>query len=145
MTGPPPERPGASRGVLKNVVPDRSVSDDESLAGFVGNLDRGRPRGEFPVSEPENLLPKPPHPVPAEAMRPRYTRAALLAQCDPNAPMPDDLADWERAAPVGREFGAVRTVPVSRGRRELTSIIRRGETVVLTRRGVPVAKIVPIE
>ena len=33
----------------------------------------------------------------------RYTLAALLAQCDPAAAPPADLAIWEAAKPVGRE------------------------------------------
>jgi antitoxin ChpS len=33
----------------------------------------------------------------------RYTLTELLAQCDPKAPMPEDLALWENARPVGRE------------------------------------------
>jgi len=144
MTQPPPKSPGASRGVLKSIVADPSVSDDESLAGYVASRDSGRHGAKISVNELKGLIPTPAQPVPVEAMRPRYTRAALLAQCDPDAPMPDDLTDWERAAPVGREAGAVRTVAVSRAQRELPSIISRRETVVLTKRGVPVAKLEPI-
>lgn len=33
----------------------------------------------------------------------RYTRAELLAQCDPKAPPPADLALWDNARPVGQE------------------------------------------
>lgn len=35
--------------------------------------------------------------------RPRYKLADLMAQCDPNAPMPDDLVAWERMPDVGKE------------------------------------------
>jgi antitoxin component of MazEF toxin-antitoxin module len=33
----------------------------------------------------------------------RYTAAELNAQCDPNAPMPSDLQDWDRMPAVGSE------------------------------------------
>jgi antitoxin ChpS len=33
----------------------------------------------------------------------RYKLADLLAQCDPKAPPPADLALWEAARPVGQE------------------------------------------
>ena len=33
----------------------------------------------------------------------RHSLAALLAQCNPKAPPPADLARWDHAAPVGRE------------------------------------------
>ena len=32
-----------------------------------------------------------------------FTLAAMLAQCDPTAPPPADMALWESAAPVGQE------------------------------------------
>ena len=32
-----------------------------------------------------------------------FTLAAMLAQCDPTAPPPADMALWEGAAPVGQE------------------------------------------
>jgi antitoxin ChpS len=35
--------------------------------------------------------------------RKRYSAKELNAQCDLNAPMPQDLGDWERAAEVGTE------------------------------------------
>lgn len=35
--------------------------------------------------------------------KPVYTLAELLAQCDPSAPMPDDMQAWLNDAPVGRE------------------------------------------
>lgn len=37
------------------------------------------------------------------AQKPRYRLSTLLAQCDPNAPVPDDLRTWDTAPPVGRE------------------------------------------
>lgn len=36
--------------------------------------------------------------------RPKYKLEDLLAQCDPNAPMTNELIEWERAAPVGEEI-----------------------------------------
>ena len=33
----------------------------------------------------------------------RFSRAELLAQCDPKAPPPADLAPWDSARPVGQE------------------------------------------
>lgn len=33
----------------------------------------------------------------------RYTLAELIAQCDPKAPPPADLAAWDAARPVGGE------------------------------------------
>ncbi|HXM35615.1 MAG TPA: AbrB/MazE/SpoVT family DNA-binding domain-containing protein [Pyrinomonadaceae bacterium] len=35
--------------------------------------------------------------------RHKYALEDLVAQCDPKAPMPADLAEWNRVAPVGRE------------------------------------------
>jgi antitoxin ChpS len=32
-----------------------------------------------------------------------YTRAELLAQCDPKAPIPQDMRIWEQLQPVGNE------------------------------------------
>ena len=33
----------------------------------------------------------------------RYDLDELLAQCDPKAEMPSDIAEWHEAGPVGRE------------------------------------------
>jgi antitoxin ChpS len=33
----------------------------------------------------------------------KYTLAELIAQCDPNAPPPADMALWDEAKPVGNE------------------------------------------
>jgi antitoxin ChpS len=38
------------------------------------------------------------------AVKQRYTLHELLAKCDPNAPVPEDLKAWNEMAPVGREF-----------------------------------------
>lgn len=38
-----------------------------------------------------------------KAKRPAYTLADLVAQCDPSAPEPADMAVWINATPVGRE------------------------------------------
>jgi antitoxin ChpS len=35
--------------------------------------------------------------------RHKYALDELVAQCDPDAPMPTDLAAWHDAKPVGRE------------------------------------------
>ncbi|HEN8801169.1 AbrB/MazE/SpoVT family DNA-binding domain-containing protein [Pseudomonas sp. CM27] len=35
--------------------------------------------------------------------KPKYTLEELMAQCDLNAPEPEDLADWNAMRPVGRE------------------------------------------
>jgi antitoxin ChpS len=32
-----------------------------------------------------------------------YKLSDLAAQCDPDAPVPQDMFDWEKAAPVGLE------------------------------------------
>ncbi|RMJ05824.1 Nucleotidyltransferase domain protein [Marinobacter litoralis] len=32
-----------------------------------------------------------------------YSLSDLVAQCDPNAPMPEELRDWDQATPVGLE------------------------------------------
>lgn len=41
------------------------------------------------------------------SVRPRYTLAELLAQCDPDAPLPQDVdpevREWLDSPPVGRE------------------------------------------
>lgn len=76
--------------------------------------------------------------------RPRYTRKDLLGQCEPNAPRSEEEQAWLDARPVGREFGAVRLLPLSRVRRDLNSIMRRGDTVIVTRRGELMAKLEPI-
>jgi antitoxin ChpS len=33
----------------------------------------------------------------------KYTLEELLAQCDPNAPMPQEVIDWQDTPSVGRE------------------------------------------
>jgi len=35
--------------------------------------------------------------------RHKYSLDELVAQCDPRAPMPGDVADWSDVKPVGRE------------------------------------------
>ena len=45
--------------------------------------------------QPEGVLLK--------AARPSYSLADLVAQCDPSAPEPADLAAWSHNKPVGRE------------------------------------------
>ncbi len=35
----------------------------------------------------------------------KYTLEELLAQCDPNAPMPQEVTDWQDAPALGREVG----------------------------------------
>ena len=37
-------------------------------------------------------------------LRPRYSLAELVAQCDPDAPIGDEERDWENLEPVGGEF-----------------------------------------
>lgn len=37
------------------------------------------------------------------AARPAYSLTELVAQCDPSAPEPADLAAWSSVKPVGRE------------------------------------------
>ncbi|MBE0362096.1 hypothetical protein PULV_a3891 [Pseudoalteromonas ulvae UL12] len=34
----------------------------------------------------------------------------LLSQCDEGKPMPDELKEWDRMRPVGKEFGAAKGV-----------------------------------
>ena len=36
--------------------------------------------------------------------KPRYTLTELLAQCDPEAPVSDEIQAWIDAPPVGREI-----------------------------------------
>jgi antitoxin ChpS len=36
--------------------------------------------------------------------KPKYTLDELLAKCDESAPMPQTLAEWEQAQPVGNEI-----------------------------------------
>lgn len=45
---------------------------------------------------PEGLMLKP--------ARRKYALSELIAQCDPKASMPSDLAVWHGSAPVGREI-----------------------------------------
>jgi antitoxin ChpS len=37
------------------------------------------------------------------ARKRKYSRAELIAQCDPGAPLPADLALWDNARPAGQE------------------------------------------
>jgi hypothetical protein len=37
------------------------------------------------------------------ATKTRYTLNELLAQCDPSAPIPEDMKEWLSARPVGKE------------------------------------------
>ena len=70
----------------------------------------------LPITGLKGILPKPAAPVAIEDMNkgggmpvqaiqktPRYTRAELLAQCDPTAPRPEDMAIGDSVQPVGRE------------------------------------------
>ena len=41
-------------------------------------------------------------PQPKKA-RKKYKLAELLAQCDPNAPYPEELKEWDNMSSVGRE------------------------------------------
>ncbi len=45
----------------------------------------------------ETLVLKPVRP------KPKYTLEELMAQCDLNAPEPEDMAGWNAMPPVGRE------------------------------------------
>lgn len=36
--------------------------------------------------------------------KPTYTLDELIAQCDPDAPMPAELVEWEQAESVGAEL-----------------------------------------
>lgn len=38
-----------------------------------------------------------------KAARPSFSLADLVAQCDPSAPEPADMAAWSHVKPVGRE------------------------------------------
>lgn len=38
-----------------------------------------------------------------KASRPAYSLAELVAQCDPSAPEPSDMAAWSAMKPLGRE------------------------------------------
>jgi len=35
--------------------------------------------------------------------KPKYKLTDLLAKCDPTAPMPQELTDWDNSPPVGNE------------------------------------------
>jgi antitoxin ChpS len=37
------------------------------------------------------------------ARKPKFNLADMIAQCDPKAPIPSDLAWWDSAKPVGQE------------------------------------------
>jgi antitoxin ChpS len=39
-----------------------------------------------------------------KSLKPKYTLAELLAQCDDSAPMPEILAEWDNTQPVGNEL-----------------------------------------
>ena len=66
-----------------------------------------------PVNKLRGLLHRPDQPpVPVEDMsilarqntRKRYTAAELMAQCDPNAEMTEEMKAWDRMVPVGQEI-----------------------------------------
>ncbi len=66
-----------------------------------------------PVSKLRGLLHRPDQPpVPIEEMsilaprniRKRYTAAELMAQCDPNAELTEEVRAWDQMVPVGREI-----------------------------------------
>lgn len=42
-------------------------------------------------------------PATLKVAKPKYKLADLLAQCDKNAPPPEDLSAWDSSEPVGRE------------------------------------------
>lgn len=53
-----------------------------------------------------------------DAKRPKYKLSELVAECDLNAPVPDELRHWEAMEPVGREVipnDALSTPPSSDG------------------------------
>lgn len=39
-----------------------------------------------------------------KSVKPKYTLAELLAQCDESAPIPETLVEWDSAQPVGNEL-----------------------------------------
>jgi len=45
--------------------------------------------------------------------RTTYTLSELIAQCDPQAPIPPEWRDWEQMVPVGREELDSRLEPTS--------------------------------
>jgi len=38
-----------------------------------------------------------------KSVKPKYTLAELLAQCDESAPMPETIVEWDNAQSVGNE------------------------------------------
>lgn len=63
-----------------------------------------------PAAPPLSIADQPPTAPPLATIRHtrplprrRYTLAALMAQCDPDAPPPADLAAWDAAPRVGSE------------------------------------------
>lgn len=42
----------------------------------------------------------------APASNVRYSLSELMAQCDPKAPMPEEMNVWNGISPVGKEFGS---------------------------------------
>lgn len=42
--------------------------------------------------------------ITAKSVKPKYTLAELLSQCDESAPMPETLIEWDSAEPVGNEL-----------------------------------------
>lgn len=39
-----------------------------------------------------------------EDSRPKYTLTELLAQCDPDAPEPEEIKEWDQSPPAGQEL-----------------------------------------
>ena len=39
-----------------------------------------------------------------KSVKPKYTLAELLSQCDESAPMPETIVEWDSAEPVGNEL-----------------------------------------
>lgn len=61
---------------------------------------------------------------PVHEGRRTFSLAEMIAECDPNAPPPTDLAAWDMAMPVGREFSC--TIPSERARRRAVTPKRDG-------------------
>ena len=55
----------------------------------------GTPLEITPTSDGFNVKPS--------KRRPKYKLADLIAKCDENAPMPQELTDWDNATAVGNE------------------------------------------
>jgi antitoxin ChpS len=92
-------------GLLSHIRPDPRFTDEESLESGIGQTQDNDDEAEKIERSAIVLLGRRGHlrKVGLMTERKSYMLSELVAQCDPDAPVPQDMKDWENAAPVGLE------------------------------------------